>query len=146
MAWDHRYRKLKFGEIIQEGDECQVDKPFGWKPANCIGQPAPDPAYTSHRVYRRLKEPVADSTGAPTMVDAAAMRDVARALDAAFNGTSVALGGKRHTGFVLLTFPFNANDGQANYISNGANRKDMVAFLRETAARLEGQTPQGGNA
>lgn len=58
MAWDQRYRRLDAGEIIREGDEFEIDWPHGWKPAeHCIGDPAPDPAYTSHRIYRRLKEP-----------------------------------------------------------------------------------------
>jgi hypothetical protein len=58
MAWDERYRMLKKGEIIQAGDEVDAcadgwrDDPV-WKPARCIGEPAPDPSYPSHRVYRR---------------------------------------------------------------------------------------------
>ncbi len=52
------YRILKRGEIIQEGDETDRctdpwrDDPV-WEPARNIGQPAPDPQYPSHRVYRR---------------------------------------------------------------------------------------------
>ena len=52
------YRILKKGEIIQEGDETDrcVD-PWRddsvWGPTENIGQPAPDPQYPSHRVYRR---------------------------------------------------------------------------------------------
>lgn len=53
-GWDHRYRRLEWGEIIQEGDECQNDDGT-WKLGICVGQRAPDPNYTSHRVYRRLK-------------------------------------------------------------------------------------------
>ncbi len=59
MAWDNQYRMLRKGETIMEGDEVDAcrdgwrDEP-AWKPATeCIGQPAPDPAYPSHRVYRR---------------------------------------------------------------------------------------------
>ena len=58
MAWDERYRRLNKGEIIQAGDEVDAcndgwrDEP-DWQPAKCIGQPAPDPQYPSHRVYRR---------------------------------------------------------------------------------------------
>jgi hypothetical protein len=56
--WDHRYRPLATGEIIEAGDECLTDSHLGWHPAkHCIGEPAPDPAYTSHRMYRRLKQP-----------------------------------------------------------------------------------------
>lgn len=47
--------------------------------------------------------------------------------------------GDKKVGFVLLMFPYGATDGQANYISNGANRKDIIAFLKETTARLEGR-------
>lgn len=57
MSWDHRYRRLNEGETIMAGDEVQVDKPFGWKPASCIGEKAPSPLYTSHRVYRRRIDP-----------------------------------------------------------------------------------------
>lgn len=56
MAWDPKYRRLNEGEIIQPGDEVEVDKPYGWKPATQVGEPAPNPSYTSHRIYRRLKE------------------------------------------------------------------------------------------
>lgn len=58
MAWDQNYRQLEAGEIIQEGDECDVcndgwrDAPK-WVPARAIGETAPDPAYPSHRQYRR---------------------------------------------------------------------------------------------
>jgi hypothetical protein len=63
MAWDERYRMLKKGEIIQEGDEVDAcsdgwkDDPV-WKPARCIGEPAPDSQYPSHRVYRRANIPI----------------------------------------------------------------------------------------
>jgi hypothetical protein len=56
------YYYLKKGEIIQEGDECDVcndgwrDDPV-WKKTTCVGQLAPDPQYPSHRVYRRLIQP-----------------------------------------------------------------------------------------
>jgi hypothetical protein len=56
--WDPKYRRLQEGEIIQENDEVLTDSHLGWQPTNkrCIGTPAPDPSYTSHRVYRRLKD------------------------------------------------------------------------------------------
>jgi hypothetical protein len=57
MAWDHRYRMLNEGEIIREGDECLTDSYLGWQPAkHDIGGKAPDPAYTAHRMYRRIKQ------------------------------------------------------------------------------------------
>ena len=51
------YRILEKGEIIKQGDECDVSNGLKsdtvWRPAKCIGEPAPDPDYISHRVYRR---------------------------------------------------------------------------------------------
>ena len=52
------YRRLEYGEIIQQGDEIDgcgnpmKDWPV-WEPAGNIGEPAPDPKYPSHRQYRR---------------------------------------------------------------------------------------------
>jgi hypothetical protein len=49
-----KYRMLAEGEIIQDGDECLTDSHLGWQSAkNTIGQPAPNPYYTAHRIYRR---------------------------------------------------------------------------------------------
>ncbi len=56
-----KYRTLQKGEIIQHGDE--VDgcvNPWKddakWEPAKNVGEPAPDPAYPAHRIYRRPVE------------------------------------------------------------------------------------------
>lgn len=59
MMWDHKYRMLEEGETIRETDEVERDKPYGWDAPNprTVGTPAPSPHYTSHRRYRRLKEP-----------------------------------------------------------------------------------------
>jgi hypothetical protein len=56
--WDERYRMLDEGEIIQNDDEVLTDSHLGWQPTNlrCVGTPAPNPLYTSHRMYRRLKD------------------------------------------------------------------------------------------
>lgn len=60
MAWDHSYRKLQKGEIIKATDESLNDDTLQWESVrHCIGQPAPDPAYTSHRRYRRRKDDAA---------------------------------------------------------------------------------------
>ena len=48
------YRKLEKGEIIRETDEFLEDGK-GWRKAICVGTSAPDPQFTSHRRYRRLK-------------------------------------------------------------------------------------------
>lgn len=64
------------------------------------------------------------------------MNEIAYALDKAFNGD--AQGGiDRKTGFVLLVFPYNSSDGRANYISNGADRRDIIRLFREQIARME---------
>lgn len=56
MTWDSRYRPLKEGEIIREGDEYLTDSRLGWQPAtHAIGGHAPNPSYTSHRMYRRAQ-------------------------------------------------------------------------------------------
>ena len=54
MTWDQRYRCLEEGEVIAATDEVQNDD-GSWRAAVCIGQKAPNPNYTSHRVYRRRK-------------------------------------------------------------------------------------------
>ena len=72
------------------------------------------------------------------------MVKIAKALDELFNGK---LKGKdRETGFVLLVFPFNTPDGRCNYVSNGADRKDIVVLLKEQIARFEGQPETKGEA
>ena len=65
---------------------------------------------------------------------------VAQALDELFNGEEK--GQARKTGFVLLMFPFGAAEGRANYISNGADRKDMVTMMKEQIKRFEDQMKQ----
>jgi hypothetical protein len=72
------------------------------------------------------------------------MNAVAGAIDEAFNG--VAKGNERKVGFVLLVFPFGADDGRCNYISNGADREDIVIMLKEQIVRFEGQPDQTGKA
>lgn len=72
------------------------------------------------------------------------MNEIAKALDEVFNGTSK--GKDRETGFVLLVFPFGYNEGRCNFISNGADRKDIVALFKEMIARFEGQPEMTGNA
>ena len=70
------------------------------------------------------------------------MVSVVRALDQAFNGNER----PKRTGFVLLVFPYNSHDGRCNYMSNGADRKDIVTMLREQIARFEGSPDQTGRA
>jgi len=72
------------------------------------------------------------------------MNAVARAINELFNGDAPV--GKRKTGFVLLVFPFDGHDGRCNYISNGADRRDVVTLMKEQIARFEGQPEVKGNA
>jgi len=72
---------------------------------------------------------------------------VAKGLDKIFNGDK--RGSKRPIGFVLLTYPFaefDKGDSRCNYISNGAERKDIVILMKEMIARFEGQPEIKGHA
>lgn len=75
------------------------------------------------------------------------MNAIARGLDETLNGD--AKGAERKNGFVLMVYPFGnlANgDARCNYISNGADRKDVVALMKEMIARFEGQPELKGRA
>lgn len=65
-------------------------------------------------------------------------------LDNMFNGEAV--GAERKHGFVLLHFEFGAADGRCNFISNGADRKDIVVLFKEMIRRFEGQPETKGRA
>lgn len=74
----------------------------------------------------------------------ALMNAIAVQLDELFN--QGAKGHDRKIGFVLLAFPYSppgtiqpSEEPRCNYISNGANRKDIACLMREMAARFEGQ-------
>lgn len=70
------------------------------------------------------------------------MNEVAASLDRLFNGN--AKGSDRKVGFVLLVFPFGTA-GKCNYISNGADRKEIVIMMKEQIKRFEGQPETSGN-
>lgn len=73
------------------------------------------------------------------------MNQIARALDMIFN--DLESGTPRQTGFVLMVFPFGGHEaGRCNYISNGANRKEIVTLMKEMIARFEGQPDIKGRA
>ena len=67
-----QYRLLEKGEIIKKGDQCdQCANPWNDKPkwedvVGNIGEPAPDPAFPSHRQYRRPVYP----SGYEVMIEA----------------------------------------------------------------------------
>ena len=72
------------------------------------------------------------------------MNDLAKNLDWLFNGES--RGKDRKTGFVLLVFPFGSDEGRCNFISNGADRREIVTLFKEMIARFEGQPEIKGHA
>jgi len=80
------------------------------------------------------------------------MKTLAKILDEMFNGPYAnpqehGIEDKRTTGFVLLVFPFGEEaEGRCNFISNGANRQDLVALFKEMIARFEGQPEMEGHA
>jgi hypothetical protein len=72
------------------------------------------------------------------------LNGVAKALDGTFNGN--ARGADREVGFVLLVFPFGEKAGRCNYISNGADRRDIITLFKEQIKRFEGQPDMTGHA
>ena len=62
------------------------------------------------------------------------MNAVAQTLNEAFNGDLK--GNDRTTGFVLMVFPLGSHDGRCNYISNGADRNDVVTLMKEMIQRF----------
>lgn len=75
----------------------------------------------------------------------AKMEFLARQMDHFFNGDL--RGQNRTTGFVLMVFPYgNEPTGRCNFISNGADRSDVVTLMKEMIARFEGQPEQTGSA
>jgi hypothetical protein len=99
--------------------------------------------FESQRPHERLGDAPVEAEYHEKMVA------IAQTLDELFNGK---VGGPgRKTGFVLMVFPFEevAPGGQArcNYISNGADRKDIVVLMKEMITRFEGQPePTPGKA
>jgi len=48
------FRRLEMGEIVLATDEIYDDHKREWvEPEWSVGEPAPDPDYTSHRQFRR---------------------------------------------------------------------------------------------
>lgn len=67
------------------------------------------------------------------------MNQVAQGLNSFFNKDLPPQA--RETGFVLLVFPFGEREGRCNYISNGADRRDVVKLMREQIKRFEADDP-----
>jgi hypothetical protein len=72
------------------------------------------------------------------------MNKIAAFLDHLFNGELK--GNDKKVGFILLVFPYGEAEGRCNYISNGADRKDVVVMLKEQIKRFEGQPEIKGHA
>jgi|SRR5579863_4985131 len=72
------------------------------------------------------------------------MTAVMKAIDGFFNGDK--LGPDREIGIVLLVFPYGDKSGRANFMSNGADRHDLVVLMKELIARFEGQPEISGEA
>jgi hypothetical protein len=72
------------------------------------------------------------------------MNALARGIDEIFNGE--VKGAARKVGFVLLVFEFGEKEGRCNYISNGADRRDIVTLMKEQIKRFEGQPEMRGRA
>jgi hypothetical protein len=70
------------------------------------------------------------------------MNDLARMLDAMFNPGLK--GHDRKVAFVVLIAEFG-DSKRCNYISNG-QRADIIAMMKETIARFEGQQLKPGSA
>lgn len=47
----------------------------------------------------------------------------------------------KQTGFMLIVFPLNSQNAEANYVSNG-HRDNMVAILEQVVMRLKSNAPQ----
>lgn len=77
------------------------------------------------------------------------MKEIGRMLDAYFNGEELPgiPAGQKHTGFILMVFPFDEvrGEGRCNYLSN-AMREDVVIMLKEQLRRFEGQPEVSGRA
>lgn len=70
------------------------------------------------------------------------LQNIAQDLDKTLNGTRR----PKRAAFVVLVVPFDGPEGaRTNYVSN-ADRKDVVAMLKEVVARFEGQPYQEGTA
>jgi hypothetical protein len=89
-----------------------------------------------------MSEPLGDAPIEPEYREK--MNVIAQALDEFFNGE--AKGASRQVGFILLVFPFGSGEGRCNYVSNGADRQDVVTMLKEQIKRFEGQPDMTGQA
>lgn len=71
------------------------------------------------------------------------MKQVSQVIDLIFNDPDEK---DKKTGFVLMVFPFGDSRSRVNFMSNGADRSDVVALMKEVIARFEGQPEMSGSA
>ena len=71
------------------------------------------------------------------------MLAVTNVIDEYFNGTDK---NNRKVGFILMVFPFDDHEGRCNYMSNGADRRDVVTLMKEQIRRFEGAPDVTGKA
>ena len=73
----------------------------------------------------------------------AQMTAIMRTLDEFVNGDER----PRKTGIVIMMFDYgDVEGGRTNYMSNGADRRDIVTLMKEMIARFEGQPEMRGSA
>lgn len=75
---------------------------------------------------------------------AEAMVAVMAGVDHVFNGD--AKGADKKVGVVMLVFPYGDQTGRCNFMSNGADRQDIVTLMKEMIRKFEGQPEQSGTA
>jgi hypothetical protein len=146
--WASVLQGLEPGEDVTPADLARLDRvaaelmTFAQEAAARCQQQA-DPR-EAERQFAALAP--ADRLGdAPVEADMhGALTHIARALDRVLNGE--ARGAERPIGFLLLTFPFGDRSERANFVSNGADRRDVVVLLRELISRFQGQPEASGRA
>ena len=72
------------------------------------------------------------------------MTAVIQAIDEFFNGKAKAP--HKQIGVVMMVFRYGDEPGRCNYMSNGADRQDVVTLMKEMIARFEGQPEMQGRA
>jgi len=72
------------------------------------------------------------------------MTAIMQALDEFLNDGAKAPNKK--VGLVVMMFPYGDTTGRCNYMSNGADRRDIITLMKEMIARFEGQPELSGKA
>ena len=88
---------------------------------------------------------------APTKAFREKMEHLATFLDVYCNGEGAqprrrGIKDQRRIGFILLLFEFGDQPSRCNFISNGADPREVVALCKEMISRFEGQPEMGEGA